>query len=147
MTSIERCPVCGAALRDDSSFCVSCGMPRPVATPAASAAAPAVEAPEPAPATEPGADEATSAPEPVAVATAEPVVATAPAPEAVAPESTAPAAPAPTPAPAAHTPAAPEFKLTAGRAAIGPLVLVIALALLVAAAIWIHNGYPLPAGW
>jgi hypothetical protein len=46
----------------------------------------------------------------------------------------------------ATTRPAPEFKLTGGRAAIGPLVLVIVLVIAVAVALWIGAGYPLPAG-
>lgn len=165
MTSSERCLVCGAALRDDSPFCVSCGMPRPAAPPAASEVAPASSALASTPAA--ALAEATPEPEaPVAVeAAAEPIAEATPEPVAEEPaaafvqETPAAAAPEPTPEPVAAPPApvahaaapaappAPAFKLTGGRAALGPFVLLIALAILVAVIIWIQAGYPLPAGW
>jgi hypothetical protein len=163
MTNSERCSVCGAALRDDAPFCVSCGMPRPTtsvpATPAAESA-PAPAAPPPTPSSTDAAPIVAPVAETSAPVAEEPAPEPAAAPtpvESFSPTPVEPSVPAPAPAPAPTTPstpahvthatAAPEFKLTAGRAAIGPIILLIALAILVAVIMWIQAGYPLPAGF
>lgn len=127
----EKCPACGATLRENVPYCVACGLPRPTAAAAPTPAAVATPAPA-----------AEETPAPVAAEATPIVEETAPMAAIAVEEAPAPVAeepPAPTAAVVATTPAAAPQATTPQVAApeqsyngsVGPIVVILAVALIV----------------